>query len=46
MKPNQFFLYFDPLDMLSEAMRRRWADPREQDVMVDVALRKARRHAR
>ena len=46
VKPNQFFLYFDPLDMLSEAMRRRWADPREQDVMVDVALRKARQHAR
>jgi lysine 2,3-aminomutase len=46
VRPNEFFLYFDPLDQLSEAMRRRWAVPHEQDVMVDLALAKARQHVR
>ena len=46
VKQNQFFLYFDPLHRLSETMRRRWAEPHEQEVMVEQALTKARRHAR
>jgi lysine 2,3-aminomutase len=46
VKPGQLFLYFDPLDQLSEAVRRRWASPPEQDVMVQGAIAKAREHAR
>src|SRR5204862_2718603 len=43
VKQNQFFLYFDPLHQLSDTMRRRWAEPQEQEVMVGQALTKARR---
>jgi lysine 2,3-aminomutase len=46
VKPGQLFLYFDPLDQLSEAVRRRWASPLEQDGMVRGALAKAREHTR
>jgi lysine 2,3-aminomutase len=46
VKPGQLFLYFDPLDQLSEAVRRRWALPEEQDVMVQLAIAKAREHIR
>src|SRR6202034_264863 len=46
VKPGQLFLYFDPLDQLSEAVRRRWASPLEQDVMVQGAIAKAREHTR
>lgn len=46
VKPGQLFLYFDPLDQLSETIRRRWADPSQHDVMVQSALQKAREHAR
>jgi lysine 2,3-aminomutase len=46
VKPGQLFLYFDPLDQLSEAVRRRWATRDGQDAMVESALAKARAHAR
>jgi lysine 2,3-aminomutase len=46
VKPGELFLYFDPLDQLSETMRRRWADPREQAIMVEAALRRAKEHVR
>ncbi len=46
MKPGQLFLYFDPLHQLSTHQQRRWADPREQQVMVEDALSKARSRAR
>jgi lysine 2,3-aminomutase len=46
VKPGQLFLYFDPLDQLSEAVRRRWASPLEQDGMVRGAIAKAREHSR
>jgi lysine 2,3-aminomutase len=46
VKPGQLFLYFDPLDQLSEAIRRRWAVSAEQDVMVQLAIAKAREHIR
>ncbi len=46
VKPGEYFLYFDPLDQLSEATRRRWADPGEQQLMTDAALKRAREHAR
>ena len=32
------FLYFDPIHLLPDEGRRRWADPREHDRMVKEAL--------
>jgi len=46
VKPGQYFVYFDPLDQLSDTMRRRWMDPAEQEAMVADALSKARAHLR
>src|SRR3984885_4192596 len=46
VKPGQYFLYFDPLDQLSETIRGRWAVPEEREVMVQAATAKARDHAR
>jgi lysine 2,3-aminomutase len=45
VKPGQFFVYFDPLHQLSTHQQRRWADPGEQQVMIDDALSKARSRA-
>ncbi len=41
VKPGKFFLYFDPVDLLSEAAQKRWADPAQHQVMVDAALKAA-----
>ena len=46
VKAGQYFLYFDPLHQLSTAIQRRWDDPAERDVMVALALSKAKEHAR
>ena len=46
VKPGQFFLYYDPLDHLSESARRRWAEPREQDIMINLAIQRAKERAR
>jgi lysine 2,3-aminomutase len=46
VKPGQLFMYFDPLHQLSTHQQRRWADPGEQQVMVQDALSKARVRAR
>ncbi len=46
VKAGEFFLYFDPLDQLSEAIRRRWAVREQQETMVQSALAKAREHTR
>jgi lysine 2,3-aminomutase len=37
VKPG-FFLYFDPVDLLSEDVQERWKDPAEQDRMVAEAI--------
>ena len=37
VKPG-FFLYYDPIDTLESAMQARWADPAQQQAMVDAAL--------
>ena len=42
VKPGRFFLYFDPVDTLAPEARARWADPAEQDRMIDDALAAAR----
>jgi lysine 2,3-aminomutase len=46
VKKDQYFMYFDPMHELSTAVQRRWADPREQEVMVAAALHQAKHHAR
>jgi lysine 2,3-aminomutase len=39
--PGQFFYYVDPIDLLPEEGRRRWADPAEHARMIDEARRGA-----
>ena len=46
VKPGQLFMYFDPLHQLSTHQQRRWADPAEQQVMVDEVLSRARGRTR
>ena len=46
VKLGQHFLYFDPLHQLSTATQRRWADPAEHEVMMSLAIAKAKEHAR
>ncbi len=46
VKPGQYFLYYDPLEHLSEAARRRWAEPREQEIMIQLAIQRAKERAR
>jgi lysine 2,3-aminomutase len=46
VKPGQLFTYFDPLHQLSTHQQRRWAEPGEQQAMIDDALCRARGRAR
>ncbi|HVA36286.1 MAG TPA: KamA family radical SAM protein [Candidatus Dormibacteraeota bacterium] len=41
VKPDRWFLYFDPVDQLSPEAQARWRDPAEQDRMVAAAVRAA-----
>ncbi|HLW37091.1 MAG TPA: hypothetical protein VKR99_01555, partial [Candidatus Eremiobacteraceae bacterium] len=41
VKPNQWFLYFDPIDKLAPDAQARWADPKAQQDMIDAAVAKA-----
>lgn len=40
VKPG-FFMYYDPVDLLSEDVQARWADPEQRDLMVKRALEMA-----
>ena len=42
VKPGQYFLYFDPIDLLPEEGQARWADEAEHGKMIDEALEQAR----
>jgi lysine 2,3-aminomutase len=42
VKPGQYFFYFDPIDLLPEEGRARWADPAEHEKMVSEAAEAAR----
>ena len=42
VKPGRFFMYFDPIDLLPEAGRARWADPAEHAKMKAEALDRAK----
>jgi lysine 2,3-aminomutase len=44
VKPDKYFLYFDPIDELSPDAQARWAIPAEQERMIADALQNA--HAR
>lgn len=44
VKPDQYFLYFDPIDRLPEQGRARWADPAEHDKMCAEAVEAAQAH--
>jgi lysine 2,3-aminomutase len=46
VKPGTWFTYFDPIDLLPEAGRARWADPAQHPRMIDEALEQARSRAR
>ena len=46
VKPGEYFLYFDPVDRLSEAAQARWADPAEHQKMMDDALDQAKNNPR
>ena len=46
VKAGQYFIYYDPLEHLSEAARRRWAEPREHEIMTNVAIQRAKEHTR
>lgn len=35
---SKAYLYFDPIDLLPEEGRRRWADPKQHDAIVKEAL--------
>ncbi len=43
---DAFYLYFDPIDQLPEAGRRRWADPAQHEPMLEEAITAARARAR
>jgi len=45
VKPG-FFLYYDPIDLLSPAAQARWQDPAEQDRMIEAAIAQARENQR
>jgi lysine 2,3-aminomutase len=42
--PGVYYCYFDPIQLLPEEGRRRWADPAEHQRMIDEAVAAARAH--
>ena len=46
VKTGQYYTYFDPIHLLPEEGRRRWADPKEHGKMLQEALDAARAQAR
>ena len=46
VKSGQLFYYFDPMDLLPEEGRRRWADPKEHAAIIREATEGARENER
>ena len=46
VKAGQYYAYFDPIHLLPEEGRRRWADPKEHGKMIQEALDAARARGR
>ncbi len=44
--PDALYLYFDPIDRLSDAGKARWADPAEHDSIIEEAKQAARERLR
>jgi lysine 2,3-aminomutase len=42
VKQGQFYLYYDPLQLLSPAAQARWADPTAREAMIDAAIERAK----
>jgi lysine 2,3-aminomutase len=42
VKEGQFYLYYDPLQLLSAEAQARWADPSQHETMIDAAIARAR----
>jgi len=42
VKPGRFFMYFDPIHLLSAEGKAAWADPARHDALVAAALEQAR----
>ena len=45
IRPGAYFLYFDPIDCLSEEAQERWMDPVSRKQMIDEVLEMARKEA-
>jgi lysine 2,3-aminomutase len=41
VKPGEYFLYFDPIDLLAPEVQARWAVPELQERMIADALARA-----
>lgn len=41
--PDAFYCYFDPIDLLPESGRARWADPAQHQAIIDEAIENAKR---
>jgi lysine 2,3-aminomutase len=46
VKAGQYFVYFDPVDLLPEEGQRRWADASQHQAMIDEAILAASKHQR
>ena len=46
VKPGQYFVYFDPVDLLPEEGQRRWADASQHQPMIDEAILAASKNQR
>jgi lysine 2,3-aminomutase len=42
VKPDQWFLYFDPIDRLKPEAQARWKDEKTQAAMIAAALENAK----
>ena len=46
VKADQFYLYYDPLQLLSPAAQERWRNPAQQQQMIEAAIERARGQVR
>ncbi|MBI2388153.1 MAG: KamA family radical SAM protein [Deltaproteobacteria bacterium] len=46
VRQGQFYLYYDPLQLLSAEAQERWKDPAQQQRMIDAAIERAKGQVR
>ncbi len=44
VKPGKYFLYFDPLQDLSQEIQKKWQDKNERDIFIKDALNHAKKY--